>query len=114
MIDSDKSDSLAGRWALVTGAGRRIGAAIAESLHAAGANVVVHYRQSGEAAQALVGTLNSSRPDSALAMQQMSRTSLNRLCTVITFQCLATQAYIRINRSEFDCRTTGIRQHCWF
>ena len=69
MIDSDKSDSLAGRWALVTGAGRRIGAAIAEGLHAAGANVVVHYRKSGEAAQALVATLNASRPDSALAMQ---------------------------------------------
>jgi pteridine reductase len=69
VVDSDKGDSLAGRWALVTGAGRRIGAAIVEGLHAAGANVVVHYRQSGEAAQALVGTLNSSRPDSALAMQ---------------------------------------------
>ncbi|MEE8542384.1 MAG: SDR family NAD(P)-dependent oxidoreductase, partial [Gammaproteobacteria bacterium] len=69
MVDSDKSDSLAGRWALVTGASRRIGAAIVEGLHAAGANVVVHYRQSGEAAQALVGTLNASRPDSALAMQ---------------------------------------------
>jgi pteridine reductase len=69
VVDSDKGDSLAGRWALVTGASRRIGAAIVEGLHAAGANVVVHYRQSGEAAQALVGTLNASRPDSALAMQ---------------------------------------------
>jgi pteridine reductase len=69
VVDSDKSDSLAGRWALVTGAGRRIGAAIAEGLHAAGANVVVHYRKSGEAAQALVATLNTARPDSALAVQ---------------------------------------------
>ena len=42
MVDSDKGDSLAGRWALVTGAGRRIGAAIVEGLHAAGAKVVVH------------------------------------------------------------------------
>ena len=75
MVDSDKSDSLAGRWALVTGASRRIGAAIVEGLHAAGANVVVHYRKSGEAAQALVATLNTSRPDSALAVQADLRES---------------------------------------
>ncbi len=75
MVDSNKGDSLAGRWALVTGAGRRIGAAIVEGLHAAGANVVVHYRKSGEAAQALVATLNTSRADSALAVQADLRDS---------------------------------------
>ncbi len=69
MVDSDTGDSLAGRWALITGAGRRIGAAIAEGLHAAGANVVVHYLNSGEDANSLVATLNASRSDSALAVQ---------------------------------------------
>ena len=36
--------SLEGKVALVTGSARRIGAAIARRLHAAGANVVLHYR----------------------------------------------------------------------
>ncbi len=69
MIDNNTSGSLAGRWALVTGAGRRIGAAIVVGLHEAGANVVVHYFKSGEAAEALVANLNSARAESALAVQ---------------------------------------------
>jgi pteridine reductase len=69
VIDNNTSGSLAGRWALVTGAGRRIGAAIVAGLHEAGANVVVHYFKSGEAAEALVANLNSARSESALAIQ---------------------------------------------
>jgi len=69
VIDNNTSGSLAGRWALVTGAGRRIGAAIVAGLHEAGANVVVHYFKSGEAAEALVANLNSARAESALAVQ---------------------------------------------
>ena len=69
MADSYTKNSLAGHWALVTGAGRRIGAAIVEGLHAAGANVVVHYFQSAEAADALVAKLNGLRAESALAVQ---------------------------------------------
>jgi pteridine reductase len=69
VIDNNTSGSLVGRWALVTGAGRRIGAAIVAGLHEAGANVVVHYFKSGEAAEALVANLNSARAESALAVQ---------------------------------------------
>jgi pteridine reductase len=69
VANSEKNYSLTGRWALVTGAGRRIGAAIVEGLHTAGANVVVHYFQSAEAADALVEKLNSLRAESALAVQ---------------------------------------------
>lgn len=61
--------SLAGQWALVTGAGVRIGAAIARSLHAAGAGVAVHYRRSAAPAEALVAELNAARPGSAFAVQ---------------------------------------------
>ena len=56
------------RVALVTGAARRIGAAIARHLHAAGYEVVVHYRHSADEAEALVSELNAARPDSALAI----------------------------------------------
>ena len=61
--------SLAGAVALVTGSARRIGAAIVGALHAAGANVVVHYRSSGADADALVAGLNGERENSALAVR---------------------------------------------
>jgi len=59
----------AGYCALVTGAARRVGAALARRLHAAGASVAVHYRRSGSEAHALVAELNSGRPGSAAAFQ---------------------------------------------
>jgi NAD(P)-dependent dehydrogenase (short-subunit alcohol dehydrogenase family) len=49
---------LDGEVALVTGAAVRIGAAIAEALHEAGADVVVHHRSSKAEAAALVKRLN--------------------------------------------------------
>lgn len=55
---------LADRVALVTGAAKRVGAAIAEQLHGAGANVVIHYGRSAEAAQQLAERLESRRPGS--------------------------------------------------
>lgn len=57
--------SLAGRTALVTGGARRVGAAIARRLHAAGAAVLVHYRDSEADAVKLVAELNAARPKSA-------------------------------------------------
>ena len=57
---------LDGYCVLVTGAARRLGAAIARRLHAAGAAVVVHHRRSAAEAAALVGELNATRPDSAI------------------------------------------------
>jgi len=55
--------------ALVTGAARRIGAAIARSLHAAGWNVVIHYRASGGEARALEKELNRARAESAVSLR---------------------------------------------
>ncbi|HHQ15082.1 MAG TPA: SDR family NAD(P)-dependent oxidoreductase, partial [Chromatiales bacterium] len=52
---------LDGQWALITGAGKRIGACVARSLHEAGANVALHYRGSASEAQALAGELNARR-----------------------------------------------------
>ena len=54
---------------LVTGAARRIGAAIVTRMHANGARVVIHYRGSADAAEALTNRLNEQRPESALAIQ---------------------------------------------
>jgi len=63
------ADSLEGKVALVTGAARRIGAAIAAALHAAGARVAINYRGSATEAAALCAGFNESRPDSAIALQ---------------------------------------------
>jgi pteridine reductase len=63
------SGNLTGKTALITGAARRVGAAIARELHAAGANVVIHYRSSARDAEALVAEFNAARPDSAALRQ---------------------------------------------
>ncbi|MGY6588340.1 MAG: pteridine reductase [Wenzhouxiangella sp.] len=55
--------------AIITGAARRIGATIAEFLHRRGLSVVIHYRGSADAAQALVERLNGQRAGSAIAVQ---------------------------------------------
>ena len=60
---------LAGQAVLVTGASRRVGAVIAEALHAAGARVAIHYRSSQSDADALVARLNAERAGSARAFR---------------------------------------------
>ena len=62
-------DVLAGKAVLVTGAARRIGAAIARRLHASGANVLLHYRGAETEAAALESELNALRPKSAVKVK---------------------------------------------
>ena len=54
-----------GKVVLVTGGAKRVGAAICRRLHAAGAQVAIHYRSSRQEALALQDELNALRPDSA-------------------------------------------------
>ena len=58
-----------GQWAWITGAGKRIGAVIARTLHDAGANVAIHYFSSSTEADALAAELNANRADSAITLQ---------------------------------------------
>lgn len=60
---------LESKVALITGAARRIGAAVAETLHDAGMRVVLHYNASEEEAQQLCARLNQKRPESAVTIQ---------------------------------------------
>jgi len=61
--------ALTGRAVLITGAARRVGATIARALHGAGANVVLHFRSSGEDAASLAQELNAARPGSAVLVE---------------------------------------------
>lgn len=60
---------LEGKVALVTGAARRIGAAIARRLHGSGANVVIHYRGGEADAWRLEAELNAARAASACTVK---------------------------------------------
>lgn len=60
--------SKAQKVALVTGAARRIGAAIARTLHHAGVDLIVHYYTSKAEASRLVDELNSIRQNSAISL----------------------------------------------
>ena len=61
--------ALHGKTALVTGAARRVGAAIARQLHAAGANLVLHYRGAEADAGRLEAEMNAQRAGSALKLK---------------------------------------------
>lgn len=62
-------NGLENKVVLVTGAARRIGAAIVTRLHAAGARLAIHYRSSSGDANDLARRLNTARPGSAATFQ---------------------------------------------
>jgi len=61
----NQDNKQANRVVLVTGAARRVGAAVAEACHAAGFRVAIHCRHSLTEAHELAAKLNALRPDSA-------------------------------------------------
>ncbi|WP_369408797.1 pteridine reductase [endosymbiont of Lamellibrachia barhami] len=67
---------LSGRCALITGGAHRIGAQIARTLHREGMNLVLHYRNSIQAAERLKAELETKRPGSvALAQADLHETA---------------------------------------
>lgn len=58
-----------GKVVLITGGARRVGAASARLLHAAGARLMIHYRSSADEARALQRELNAFRADSVALIQ---------------------------------------------
>jgi pteridine reductase len=54
---------------LITGAARRLGAAMARAMHAKGARLVLHYRNSAAEAGSLAEELSAHRPDSVALVQ---------------------------------------------
>lgn len=62
-------NTLLNKTVLITGAARRIGAQTIKTLHAAGANIILHYRSSKTSATELADALNQSRPNSVQCLQ---------------------------------------------
>ncbi len=69
MNSNDTSLPLQNQWALITGAGKRIGACIARTLHEQGMNIAIHYRGSATDADSLAADLNAARDQSAVTLQ---------------------------------------------
>jgi len=65
MLKSDLTDKVA----LITGGAQRVGAMTARLLHAAGANLVIHYRSSRQSALELQTELNDKRSSSVILIQ---------------------------------------------
>src|SRR5277367_1774545 len=65
MKPSIENPSLQDQVVLITGGARRVGAEIAATMHAAGANILIHHRSSSAAAIALADRFNLARPHSA-------------------------------------------------
>ncbi len=65
MLNNDLTDKVV----LITGGAQRVGAMTARLLHAAGANLVLHYRYSRDAALALQKELNEQRKNSVILVQ---------------------------------------------
>ncbi|WP_138438849.1 pteridine reductase [Marinobacter alexandrii] len=55
--------------ALVTGAAHRLGAKTAQTLHARGWNLIIHYRSQHQKAETVAADLNQTRPGSAVTLQ---------------------------------------------
>jgi len=86
--------SLESKVALVTGAARRVGAAIARRLHAAGASILIHYRGAEAEAARLEKELNALRAGSALRVR-------GDLLAPIAPQALVGAALQRFARLDF-------------
>lgn len=61
--------NLENKVVLITGGAKRVGASICRLLHAAGANLMIHYRSSAGEARALQSELNLRRKNSAAIIQ---------------------------------------------
>lgn len=79
--------------ALVTGAARRIGAAICRTLHAEGWNLVIHCNTSQTQAETLADALNQERPQSA----QVIQADLNKMVDIQFLAAAAPAAWGRLD-----------------
>jgi pteridine reductase len=104
-----------GRIVLITGGAKRVGAAICRHLHAAGANLMLHYRASAGEARLLQAELNHVRAES-VALIQADLLDLNKLPAIIdqTLQTFGRLDALVNNASSFYPTPVGdITSQAW-
>jgi pteridine reductase len=79
-----QTKTIATKVALITGGAKRLGAEMAQQLHSANFNVIIHYRNSAQAAQKLAHELNQQRPNSA-GIFQADLNDINQLELLANF-----------------------------
>jgi len=103
------------KTALVTGGAKRVGAVIAQTLHQAGYNVIIHCRLSRQAADDLSQVLNSERADSAKVIQgDLNNETIYNNLIEQAFQCWNRLDVLINNASSFYPTPIGsITQDDW-
>jgi pteridine reductase len=105
-----------GKTVLVTGAAKRVGAAIARHLHAAGANVAIHCHASLYDALALRAELNDRRQDSAIAVQAdlLETATLPRVVDEVIQQFGQLDALVNNASSFYPTPLDQMTEQQWF
>lgn len=103
------------RVALVTGAARRIGAAICRALHQHGYNIAIHYGKSAEDALLLGAELNHLRADSAAVFQAdlNSIAAINALAAAVTARWDRLDALINNASSYYPTPLADVGEEDW-
>ena len=91
-----------GKVVLITGGAKRVGAATCRRLHASGANLMLHYRESAGEARLLQAELNNQRKDS-VALIQADLLDLGKVQSIVdqTLQTLGKLDALVNNASSF-------------
>lgn len=103
------------RVVLITGGAKRVGAAICRRLHAAGSDLMVHYRSSSDEARALQDELNARRADSvALVRADLLRAGAAATLVADTVERFGGIDVLVNNASSFYSTPVGeITEQAW-
>jgi pteridine reductase len=101
----NSSNKQEAKVALVTGAGRRIGAAVVKKLHTAGYKVLIHCCNSLQKAQELATALNNQKPDSALVVQKELRETSSASDLITTLNNWTGRLDLLVNNASVFIRT---------
>lgn len=103
------------KTALVTGAAQRIGAEICQQLHARGFNIIVHYRASADAANALRDKLNQHRADSCISLQAdlESMAEVSKLAQATLDHCHSLDLLVNNASSFYPTPTLEASEEDW-
>lgn len=109
------NSSASNKVVLITGGARRVGAAIARTLHGQGAQLMLHYRTSSIEAQALQAELNELRAGSVnLIQSNLLRTSEIQSLVETTLKCYGRLDVLVNNASSYYPTALGkINEQQW-